>query len=406
VEFAPETGKMHCKYCGNSYTPEEIAEKENRGTLSSSAAAQREKQTPEAIEQEKQEVRNHATIKLQILRCRSCGGELAFTGTEASSFCPYCGQATVALDRVEECLKPDYIIPFKRTKEEAEKIIKEKLSSGFFIPKEIKNFKTETLRGIYIPYWLYDIYFGDEQCWKYDNGNGRYKEIRYAYRLAESTYKNLPVDASMRLNNDTSERLNPYNTEEIKDFDPVYLSGFYADRFDVGYDTTDSTARTLAKEMFNENVKTTVPAASRSLENSDSYSDIKARKYAFLPAWFLTFCDGGVPYTILVNGQTGKMVGAVPYERKRTYLTFGLLALLFCGIAVPILSLGLGWLFSSGSSFSSRSSLAILAILILIGAVGVNFIRLGFKKHMSFNESVRLTQSSVTNQYVKERQEK
>jgi len=380
IEFSPATGKMQCKYCGNSYTPEEIAEKENK---------------------------KHETIKMNILHCRSCDGELACNDLEVSSFCPYCGQATVVLDRVEDCLKPDYILPFKVTQKDAEEIIRKKISSGFYIPKDIKEFDVEKLRGIYIPYWLYELYYGDEQCWKYKVSSGRNVVTRYAYRLAETTYHKLTADASKRLDNDTSQRLDPYDMGELKEFDPVYLSGFYSDRFDVASGVADGSAISRAKEMFDESVKTSITKSKKpELEYSSPVHSVKKREYALLPAWFLTFTVDGVPHTLLVNGQTGKMVGAVPWERKRMGLTFALLSVVFSAILAPLLFMG----FNVFNSMSDRVTLNGVEALVLSIAVMVlitaHFLRLAIKKHMAFNESVRLTQSTHTNKFVKERQDK
>ena len=38
------------------------------------------------------------------------------------------------------------------------------------------------------------------------------------------------------LNDDTSMRPEPFDLTKLKEFNPAYLAGFYADRFDVGID--------------------------------------------------------------------------------------------------------------------------------------------------------------------------
>ena len=52
----------------------------------------------------------------------------------------------------------------------------------------------------------------------------------------------MTLDASERLNDNSSQRLEPYFMNDLKTFDPAYLSGFYSDRYDVGTDETDSIA--------------------------------------------------------------------------------------------------------------------------------------------------------------------
>ena len=101
-----------------------------------------------------------------IYSCTSCGAELAINGVEASTFCAYCGQPTIVFSRVSQQMKPSYIIPFQFERDQAEGAIREKLRKGFFIPKEIKNFEVERLRGIYIPFWMFDMYYHDKQVLK------------------------------------------------------------------------------------------------------------------------------------------------------------------------------------------------------------------------------------------------
>ena len=181
----------------------------------------------------KEESRKHASIKMQIMRCTSCGAELAVNGVETSTFCAYCGQAPVVQDRVEDYLKPDYIIPFKVNREDAEKIIRNQLNSGFFVPKGIKNFEVEKMRGIYIPYWLFDMYYHDKQFYKYSKKQGKSSVTRYEYIEGETNFRNLTMDASKNLNDDSSSRLEPYDMRQLKEFDMAYLAGYYSDRFDV-----------------------------------------------------------------------------------------------------------------------------------------------------------------------------
>ena len=48
-----------------------------------------------------------------------------------------------------------------------------------------------------------------------------------------------------------------------------------------------------------------------------------------LPAWFFVFRYRNKNYTIMVNGQTGKVVGTVPIDRARVFMTFLPLTLAF-----------------------------------------------------------------------------
>ena len=148
LEYSVEKDRMVCDYCKSEFRVSELSQDSD----------------PESSQNN---TKSKKYIKMQIVRCTACGAELAVNGVEASTFCAYCGQASVIRDRVDNVLKPDYIIPFKVTKEEAEGIIRKNLKKGFFVPKVIKNFEAEKIRGIYVPFWLFDIHYKDFQYWMY-----------------------------------------------------------------------------------------------------------------------------------------------------------------------------------------------------------------------------------------------
>ncbi|MBR6476899.1 MAG: hypothetical protein IKS85_00485 [Lachnospiraceae bacterium] len=449
LEFFPEMGKMYCMYCGASYSVEELnaklepqkqEEEQSLPSMQPVGAVQAGAESLQTMGQpmqsaaqpyefdgqmidpafasvmsptgqmpvmpkepldparEKEQQRRHATIEMQILHCNSCGAELAVNGVEVSSFCVYCGQATVVLDRVEEYLKPDYVMPFVVTKEQAELTIRTKITQGFYVPNDIKHFETEKLRGIYIPFWLYDMYYGDDQYWKYTVKRGKSTVTRYSHRLAECRFHKLTLDASKNFNDNSSQRLEPYHMDSLKEFDPMYLSGFYADRFDVGMEDTETLATFRAKEMFNEAVQATVHHGGAKLQHTSPVHKVLKREYGLLPVWFLTFHNGGFPYTIMVNGQTGKMVGAVPFVKAKVIATFALLAIVLCGTLIPGLAFATNGILTGdveGKTIAGYFSfLAIAIVFVWKGAV---------ERYRAMQDSVALTRSGTASRFVRER---
>ena len=54
--------------------------------------------------------------------------------------------------------RPDYIIPFKVTKERCKEAYIEMMKKAIYAPGHLRNKKNiQEFRGIYIPYWLYDV---------------------------------------------------------------------------------------------------------------------------------------------------------------------------------------------------------------------------------------------------------
>lgn len=423
MEFRPDTQMLHCEFCNSAFTPRQMAAME----LELADALKREgldteSATPNATDPATGAAANSATpnttnspashlMQMTILRCQSCGAELAVSGTEASTFCAFCGQPTVVSDRLEGWLKPDYIIPFTVTKEDAAAAIREKLSKGKFIPRKLKNFKAERLGGVYIPHFLFDVYYADDQVWTYKESHGKHSVTKHCRRAAECMFRDVPVDVSLHMPDGASQRLEPYNTNELKPFNAAYLSGFYSDRFDESSTKANCIAVARASEMFDERMKTelqfTYHNSVTSRDSSDSVSEAINRRYALLPAWIMTFRQGGKPYNIMVNGQTGKVSCAVPFLKAKAMLLYVLMLLLFC---IPLGLYGryaLVPIFNAVAHFSDRFAMA--TVVFFFGGLGfaayfcASEIR---RMWTSFRELRSLTNSTETELYITKRQEK
>lgn len=411
MEFRPDTQMLHCEFCNSSFTPRQMAAMEReladvlkREGLGAEPAAANSA-TPIAADPPASHL-----MQMTILRCQSCGAELAVSGTEASTFCAFCGQPTVVSDRLEGWLKPDYIIPFTVTKEDAATAIREKLSKGKFIPRKFKNFKAERLGGVYIPHYLYDVYYADDQVWTYKETHGKHTVTKHCRRAAECMFRDVPVDVSLHMPDGASQRLEPYNTNELKPFNAAYLSGFYSDRFDESSTKANCIAVTRASEMFDERMKTELEIDYHDVtrrDSSDSVSEAINRRYALLPAWIMTFHQGGKPYNIMVNGQTGKVSCAVPFLKAKAMLLYVLMLLLFC---IPLGLYGryaLLPIFNAVAHFSDR--VAIGTLLLFFGGLGfaASFCASEIRRMWtSFRELRSLTNSTETELYITKRQEK
>ena len=56
---------------------------------------------------------------MKIYNCPSCGAQMICDATTAATSCPYCGNPSVVPGQFHGMLKPDYILPFKLSREEA-----------------------------------------------------------------------------------------------------------------------------------------------------------------------------------------------------------------------------------------------------------------------------------------------
>ena len=260
--------------------------------------------------------REYDSIKMRYVHCLSCGSKLAANNVEASSFCIYCGQATVVEDTVEDYPKPDYIIPFKIKKNEAERSIREHLNKGFFVPKEIKNFEVEDIRGIYIPYWKVSAKLYDSYEVQTDIGSDDHTHYVYTSISGTMDLDPLPVYGSDMLPEVTLGQMDYWDFDEAVQFDEEYLAGFYADKADTSYaDIKDKIAK-RGDALFKEKTASRAKGSKRHYTAAAPVVDItKTPEYVLVPVWFITLDNhDGTRSTFMVNGQTGQSVGTFPVK--------------------------------------------------------------------------------------------
>ncbi len=282
--------------------------------------------------------------------CNQCGAEIISQDNTAAAFCSFCGASTLLISRLSHEKKPDAIIPFKRTKEDCISAYLQKMKHSFFAPDELKDAKCiNSFRGIYMPYWVYDVSHkgGFKLQGKKVSREGSYDITKYYDLTAEidADYQGVTHDAAREFSDDISECLAPYNIREMKHFNAAYLSGFYADTYDVNSRIYDEDVLKLTQNLSMD-VATKHPVfkqygvtASNSIKRNPFNTTMEYPHYAMLPVWFMSYRKGDRVAYVSINGQTGKISADIPVDYKKYTIGSLLLALpifLFLNFAISI----------------------------------------------------------------------
>ena len=406
AEYSPSDLKMICKHCGKIFSAYEATgkkkeeEKDEESNITASS-----KKTDATKPFSKEKLREHATIKMRHFHCSACGAELMAKETEATSFCYYCGQPAVMEEQLEDYLEPDYIIPFKLTQEEAAETIKSVLQKAFYIPQSVKNFKIERLTPIYVPYWLIDMDYEDYQLYDYKVKKGKYSyETKFASAEGKIHLDRYAVDGSLKLEDFGGQRIGPFDYSELEKFDPAYLSGYYADRFDVGAADVEYFVNENVKEMFDWVMLQSVKKKSTHLYSSDPKKKINKVDYALLPVWFLNMELNNKIFTILVNGQTGKVVYAIPPSWHKMMITFwgSFIGMIAC--MTPIIYALMVAGAHTGTKAGAKGVGYLLALVVgLVGGSGFVNAILAWRKHKEYKRDLVRINGYDNVLYVKDR---
>ena len=402
--FDPSIQKVRCEQCGSTFLAEEV-ESESKKYVQDQKALSMQQVYGQSAEGAAKEY-----LDCYIYTCSECGGEVMINGTEVSTKCVYCGNPTVVFSRISKQECPEFIIPFAITKEQALAAIKTEIGHGLFVPKAVQTFTPESVHGIYIPYWIVDADRYETTIIRKKTSSGKHTHITYHGRSGTMRLKNLPLDACTMLSDESSTRLEPYDFSKMVMFDEDYLLGFYSNTSDLTYGDLSRAVEERSKKMFDEEVLKSVKGGTTTIVKEVGSCAIDPDvKYALLPAWFVTFEHEGQHNTILVNGQTGKVVCGLPI-RKALFYT---LLIITCIVLVTVMVF-IGYHFfdailSSSSRRARRSSSSSNnnSGKIIMGMItgGVLMIIAGVKKIKNVFAKLRLTQSAKTFNFTKKRQE-
>lgn len=389
--FNPGTQLLECSSCGRSFKPEEIESeaKRYREDLKAEAAG---------------EVYNSDEAELMdcyVYSCSECGGEIIINNTEASSACIYCGNPNVVFSRIAKQKQPEFIMPFRISKGEAVIRARETISGGVFVPRAIKNFSVDCCRGIYLPYWIVNGTCYDTVIVEGSVTEDKKTVKRYFGRSGYLKFKELPVDASRALSDDSSSKLEPFDLKHLKPFDEDYLAGFYSNVSDVTYSDVRKAARERGKEFFAEEAVKDVDAFDKKIVDSSPSIDVDTdMKYAMLPAWFITFDYKGKHHTILVNGDNGKVVCALPWRKALFDSLLLIIAVTATVLSFFIFKWLLAEMFGSDSDFDKGDA---KILMFIIGGIAALFAT-GVRKVQRVIENIRLTQDKAMFNFTKKRQ--
>ena len=164
LRYDGASGKLQCDYCGSSFTTAEIEkiyqhklEEAEQAAAASTAAAAAAAEAEETDGNAEEQFWNAEQEGMKLYNCPSCGAQLVFDATTAASSCPYCGNPSVVPGQFHGMLRPDYILPFKLSKDQAIAALKNYYRGKKLLPKAFSSENhLEEIKGVYVPFWLFD----------------------------------------------------------------------------------------------------------------------------------------------------------------------------------------------------------------------------------------------------------
>ena len=290
--------------------------------------------------------------ELRVTSCRNCGAKVSFDESSVSEDCVYCGSSSVLSQEANRnALAPESVVPLDLSRDEVRDRFRAWSKRLWFRPNALKTARDVRATGIYVPFWTYDCAVHSQ--WSADSGtyyyvtrpttvmvNGkptirmeRVRKTRWrpAWGERDDAYDDCLVPASKGLPPEKLAKLGGFDISGLVPYRPEYLAGWRAEEYDLDLEAGWEKALRSVESSQRSRCAGDVPG--------DTYRDLRVRnvvrdvrwKHVLLPVWSLQYVLTGKTYTVLVHGQTGRVVGEAPYSVAK------ILAVVLL-IAVPLLA--------------------------------------------------------------------
>ena len=286
----------NCSYCGGKVGIDR-AKSENKGFREISR-----KKMQESLKK----------FELQKAVCTGCGAEVVFDAGDAVANCAFCGRSLVRKAFVNVDTIPERIVPFAITDEEAKTLLADWCGKNSH-KKEARAIskRIEDIKGFYL---TYELVRGPVKCSVYRIDGGSIYECG---GFVDKAF----INCSRKLDNQLLDAMEPFDLEELKEFDFAYIAGHQAKTGDISGDELIRRTDVEVGEDYKPEIQKTLEAKAVSV---NAYCDEVLRMPVLLPVYYLAF-DG---YMAAVNGQTGKVSVRARKDSKYLLLPWWLKAIL------------------------------------------------------------------------------
>lgn len=290
----------------------------------------------------------------EAFSCPSCGAAVSIPKGRIADSCAFCETPLVRSEQAAQ--EPiDLVASFRLTRAAAAGRLRGRLSGEFWAPEAVrKTADPAELDAVLVPFWCYDAtahseYSGQVGIYWYEtetytvvvNGKTqvRTRQVRRTEWHALSgthvhAYTDHLVSGSRGLPEDEANALEPFDLGQAQAYAPELIAGLIAEQPSIDHDTARVTANQELASLENRAITRFLPGDTAKGVTNTTTTHVDDVRLVLLPVWIATFPHNGTVFRMLVNGQTGEVVGSVPRSKTKIGCAIG------CGLGVLLGMIG------------------------------------------------------------------
>ncbi|WP_347485124.1 zinc ribbon domain-containing protein [Vandammella animalimorsus] len=268
------------------------------------------------------------------VQCRNCHAISVFVDGRVAQRCDFCGSpAIVAHEQLQDAITPQSILPFRLSDAQMRERVRKWYGSRWFAPNKLKRAAlTDTLKGVYLPYWTFDAhasarwradaghYYYTTQTYRDSQGNLQTRQVQHirwvpASGQLQHFFDDELVPGTVGVHAGLLRKIEPFPTlTDLRPYSPEYVRGWTVERYQVDL----RRAATLGEQQMQQRLRalcaSRVPGDTHRNLVVDAQYQGRTFKHVLVPVWLVHYTYGAKTYQIVANGYTGTLAGEQPYS--------------------------------------------------------------------------------------------
>lgn len=296
-----------------------------------------------------------------IRRCSVCGAAVELAAAARTATCAFCDSALVDDDGSTAVEPVDRVVPFAVPRARAAALLGAYLAGHWFAPEALRRAaRPDELRDVLVPFWVFDAvarttfdtsigidWYRTQTYTVIVNGKAqtRVRTVRETewFPLSGSHVRQWTdhlVSASRGLAEREANALEPYDLGRSRPYADALVAGVTAEHPTVPRAEAEPLARKELAALERRVIAAGhLPGNHHRGFTSQTTCALEPPRLCLLPVWIASVGGPAGPVRLLVNGQTGEVVGAVPRSWRKIA---GVVALAAAAIAAVVGAVAFG----------------------------------------------------------------
>lgn len=308
AQWHPASQTLKCAFCGTE-SPHAIEAEGEVQELDLVAAL---RATPAAN-------RGLQDARRQV-RCQHCQAISFFSAEQQGKRCDFCGSsALLPFDEGVDVIRPQSLLPFQVDEPKARERVRQWYGSRWWAPNALKKKAlTDTLHGVYLPYWTFDAsaqarYTAEAGTYYRDNNNRQQVRWRRVSGQVATQFDDTLVCGSRGVHPRLMRAIEPFaTTSGLRPYDAAYLSGWTVERYSLDLRGAATQGQQRMEQALRNLCVQDIGADTHRNLNMQASFGAQTFKHVLLPVWLVGYQYGAKTYQVVINGHSGQVAGEYP----------------------------------------------------------------------------------------------